>query len=101
MHSRSLDSAFLRASFQLQTTEVKLGIVNAIGNATQSFISGLTSYIQAGAKEGEAQQNKAQEELDQTKDLFTQAQSLVDAVVQLMQAVSQAETQSMRDAIQV
>jgi hypothetical protein len=100
MHSRSLDSAFLRASFQLQTTEVKLGIVNAIGNATQSFISGLTSYIQAGAKEGEAQQNKAQEELDQTKDLFNQAQELVDAVVQLMQAVTSAESQSMRDAIQ-
>ena len=84
----------------MQVGEAKLGIVNAIGNATQGFISGLTSYIQAGAKEGEAQQEKAREELEQTKDLFNQAQELVDAVVQLMQAVTSAETQSMRDAIQ-
>ena len=99
-HGRNLDASFLKASRALQVGEAKLGIVNAIGNATQGFISGLTSYIQAGAKEGEAQQEKAREELEQTKDLFNQAQELVDAVVQLMQAVTSAETQSMRDAIQ-
>jgi len=45
-------------------------------------------------------QQQQQEELEQTKDLFGQAQNLVDSVVQLMQAVSAAESQSMRDAIQ-
>ena len=99
-HGRNLDSAFLRASHELQVGEAKVGIINAIGNATQGFITNLTSYLQAETKEQEAQQAKTQEELDQTKDLFTQAQSLVDAVVQLMQAVTSAETQSMRDAIQ-
>ena len=100
MHGRNLDSAFLRATHELQVGEAKIGIVNAIGNAAQGFVTNLTSYLQAETKEHEAQQAKSQEELDQTKDLFNQAQSLVDAVVQLMQAVQSAETQSMRDAIQ-
>ena len=99
-HGRSVDTAFLKASHELQVGETKIGIINAIGNATQNFISGVSTFIQAGAKEGEAQQTRAQEELEQTRDLFNQAQDLVDAVVQLMQAVTSAETQSMRDAIQ-
>ena len=99
-HARHLDVGFLKASRAIQASEAQLGIVTAIGNATQSFISGLSSYIQTEAKEDEAKQTRAQEELDQTKDLFDQAQDLVDAVVQLMQAVSSAESQSMRDAIQ-
>ena len=48
-----------------------------------------------------AEQKEAEEGLDQTKDLFQQAQTLVDNVVQLMKAVTSAETQSMRDTIQV
>ena len=100
MHGRNLDSAFLRATHELQVGEAKIGIVNAIGNAAQGFVTNLTSYLQAETKQYEAQQAKSQENLDQTKDLFDQAQSLVDAVVQLMQAVQSAETQSMRDAIQ-
>jgi hypothetical protein len=75
-------------------------MINALGNAGQGFFTNLTSLIGAKAKDYEAQQTKMQDELDQTKDLFNQAQQLVDAVVQLMQAVSSAETQSMRDAIQ-
>ena len=47
-----------------------------------------------------AQQKTSEEELDQTKDLFNQALSLVDSIVKLMQAVRAAEAQSMRDAIQ-
>ena len=75
-------------------------IISAIGNATQSFINNLVQYEQAETTKLSAEQKKKEEELDQTKDLFGQAQSLVDAVVQLMQAVRSAETQSMRDAIQ-
>ena len=99
-HGRHLDVRFLKASRTLQAGEVKLGLVNAIGNAVQSLISNMSGYLQAQAKEDEAVQAKEREELDQTKDLFQQAQALVDAVVKLMQAVSSAETQSMRDAIQ-
>ena len=97
---RADDIGYIEATRSLQAGEAKLGIINAIGNAMQNFVQGLSSYLQAKTKESEAEQTQKQEELDQTKDLFTQAQSLVDAVVQLMQAVSQAETQSMRDAIQ-
>ena len=38
--------------------------------------------------------------LDQTKDLFSQEQKVIEQVIQLCQAVIQAESQSMRDAIQ-
>lgn len=99
-HSRSVDTAFLKASHELQVGEAKLGIINAVGNAGQNFFQNLTGYMQAESKKSEAEATKLQDELDQTKDLFNQAQQLVDAVVQLMQAVSSAETQSMRDAIQ-
>ena len=98
--ARHLDMNYLKASRKLQVGEARLGIVSAVGNVLQSFISNLTSYLQAEAKEDEANQTKAQEELDQIKDLFQQAQSVVDAVIQLMQAISSAETQSMHDAIQ-
>ena len=97
---RHLDTSYLKATHALQVGEAKLGLVTAIGNATQSFISGISNYIQAEAKEKEAVEAKEKDELEQTKDLFNQAQDLVDAVVQLMQAVSSAESQSMRDAIQ-
>ncbi len=97
---RADDIGYIEATRTLQAGEAKLGIINAIGNAGQNFVQGLSSYLQAETKESEAAQTQMQEELDQTKDLFAQAQSLVDAVIQLMQAVSSAETQSMRDAIQ-
>ena len=99
-HGRSVDTAFLKASHELQIGEAHIGMINALGNAGQGFFNNLTSLIGAKAKDYEAQQTRTQDELDQTKDLFNQAQQLVDAVVQLMQAISSAETQSMRDAIQ-
>ena len=97
---RRSDIKFIKATRTIQEGEAKLGMVNAIGNAAQSFVQNITSYIQANAKKAEAENSKAQEELEQTRDLFNQAQSLIDSVVQLMQAISSAETQSMRDAIQ-
>ena len=97
---RMNDIGFIKASRTLQAGETRIGLINAVGNAAQGFIQNVTSYMQANAKKAEAENAKAQEQLEQTKDLFNQAQSLIDAVVQLMQAVSSAETQSMRDAIQ-
>ena len=74
--------------------------MNALGNASQNFVQNLSSFLAAKSKDYEAEATKLQDELDQTKEIFNQAQQLVDAVVQLMQAVTSAETQSMRDAIQ-
>ena len=99
-HGRNVDTAFLKASHELQVGEAHIGMINALGNAGQGLFNNLTSLIGAKAKDYEAQQTRTQDELEQTKDLFNQAQQLVDAVVQLMQAISSAETQSMRDAIQ-
>ena len=94
------DLAYIKATYALNAGRTTVDIISAIGNATQSFINNLVQYEQAETTKLSAEQKKKEEELDQTKDLFGQAQSLVDAVVQLMQAVTSAETQSMRDAIQ-
>ena len=96
---RMNDVEFIKASRTLQTGEAKIGLINAIGNTAQSFFQNLAAHMQADSKKAEALANKTQDELDQTKDLFKQAQDLINAVVQLMQAITSAETQSMRDAI--
>ena len=75
-------------------------MIMAIGNVAQGCVSSMTEILKAEATEMGAEQQASQEMLDQAKDLFSQCQSLIDSVVQLMQAVLQAEVQSMRDAIQ-
>ena len=74
-------------------------LITAIGNVAQGCVSSMSQMISAEATEEGAQQQRAQEMLDQAKDLFSQCQSLIDSVIQLMRAVLQAEVQSMRDAI--
>jgi len=90
-----------RDSLRRIETLTSLNAINtAIGNVLQSMTQSISSEINSNATRMGAEQQKEQEQLDQTKDLFQQAQSLIDSVIQLMQAVRQAETQSMRDAIQ-
>ena len=87
----------------LHRIEVFSGI-NAINTAIGNMLTGMTqnisSMIASEATRDGADTKLAEEQLDQTKDLFQQAQTLVNAAVQMMQAVRQAEAQSMRDAIQ-
>ena len=45
------------------------------------------------------EQTQHNEQLDQIKDLFQQAETVVQAVVQLMQAVLSAENESLMEAI--
>lgn len=97
---RNEDAKFLEATRDIQKFEAYNNIVYACGNVAQSLVQNINALMQANATEKGADQQKAQEELDQTKDLFNQAQDLVNQVIQLMQAVSAAESQSMRDAIQ-
>ena len=80
-----------------------MGINNingAIGNVLQSTASNVSAMRSAEATRTGAETKKQEEMLDQTKDLFSQEQKLIDQVVQLFAAVIQAESQSMRDAIQ-
>ncbi|MBR4171081.1 MAG: hypothetical protein IKR48_05470 [Kiritimatiellae bacterium] len=95
----------LNADYQKATRrmEVLTGVnsINvAIGNMLQSMAQSLSSMMGAEATRMGAEQEEEKEALDQTKDLFSQAQDVVDAAIQLMNAVSSAESQSMRDAIQ-
>ena len=75
-------------------------MIMSIGHVAQGCVSSITEMMKAQATEMGAEQQASQEMLDQAKDLFSQCQSLIDSVIQLMQAVLQAEVQSMRDAIQ-
>ncbi len=87
----------------LHNIEVFSGInaINtAIGNMLQGMTQNITGMINAEATKKGAEQEQQKDQLDQVKDLFQQAQGLIDSVVQLMQAVASAESQSMRDAIQ-
>ena len=75
-------------------------INTSIGNMLQGMTQSITAMINAEATKKGAEQEEEKDQLEQTKDLFSQAQNLIDSVIQLMQAVSAAESQSMRDAIQ-
>ncbi len=90
---------YLKAAKAFAKGEMFNMLVNALGNGLQSMVSNWAQMHQADATAKGALSQKAQEDLDQTKDLFGQAQTLVNQVIQLMQAVIQAESQSMRDAI--
>ena len=94
-------SATYMKGVQLESSSRIYGdMIMAIGNVAQGCVSSITEMMKAQATEMGAEQQASQEMLDQAKDLFSQCQSLIDSVVQLMQAVLQAEVQSMRDAIQ-
>ena len=72
----------------------------AIGNTLQSMTQSISGIISSEATRQGAETQKEEERLDETKEMFSQAQGVIDAAIQLMNAVIQAETQSMRDAIQ-
>lgn len=95
------DTSYLKAGNVIQRHEAYHTVINALGNAMQGVIQGATSMMQAKVTEQNAYQTQMEQELEQAKDLFNQAGDLVQSVLQLMHAVSSAETQSMRDAIQV
>ena len=91
---------YKQAGLRIQYLMGMNGIVQAIGGTLQSMSQNLSALQQAEATREGAEQQRENEMLDQTKDLFAQDQKVIDAVVQLMQAVLQAETASIRDAIQ-
>jgi len=98
--SRANSVDYIKASNTINNAQATNNLIAAIGGFAQGFIQNITQYQQAEATKMGAEQKKSEEELDQTRDLFNQAEELVNSVVQLMQAVRAAETQSMRDAIQ-
>jgi hypothetical protein len=95
------DTSYIKAGQLIQRYEGINSLINAGGVCMQNIVQSINTIKQAEATEEGAVQERKKEELEQIKDLFVQAGDLVQAVVQLMQAISSAETQSMRDAIQV
>ena len=67
-----------------------------MANASGTMIS---QMVQAQATMEGVEQTQHNEQLDQIKDLFQQAETVVQAVVQLMQAVLSAENESIMEAI--
>ena len=94
------DLAYLKGEHIENRAHMFGNMIAALGNVAQGCVSSMSQMISAEATEVGAEQQKAQEMLDQAKDLFSQCQSLIDSVIQFMRAVLQAEVQSMRDAIQ-
>ena len=78
--------------------------INAMNTAIANMLQGMTQNISALMNSDSTRQSAVQEQekeqLEQTKDLFVNAQNLIDSIIKLMQAIAAAESQSMRDAIQ-
>ncbi|MBO7654657.1 MAG: type III secretion system translocon subunit SctB [Kiritimatiellae bacterium] len=98
---RLSDETYLSSDRTIKKFDAMLNIVASVGQVAQSLVQNTNALLQAGITEEGARQQKAQEDLDQTKDLFSQAQELVNQIIKVMQAVIAAENQSMRDSIQV
>lgn len=94
------DTSYIKAGRIIQSAEGTNQLITAVGNCVQGLIQSYGSIRQADATEENAYQKQLEEQREQVKDLYNQAGDLVDAALQLMQAVSTAETQSMHDAIQ-
>ena len=95
------DTSYIKAGQIIQRYEGINSLINAGGVCMQNIVQNITAIQQADATEEGALQEKKKEELEQVKDLFNQAGDLLQAIVQLLHAIGSAETQSMRDAIQV
>ncbi|MBP5284673.1 MAG: hypothetical protein ILO34_01030 [Kiritimatiellae bacterium] len=101
----TMDRVYKRADYKLSERKLStlMGINNinqAAGGVLQSAVQNYSAIKSSDATRQGAETQREEEMLDQTKDLFQQEQKLIDQVVQLFAAVIQAESQSMRDAIQ-
>ena len=101
----TMDRVYKRADFKEAERRITNltginNILQAAGGVAQSAIQNWYAMKSSDATRQQAETTKQEEMLDQTKDLFSQAQSVIDQVIKLFQAVVQTENQSMRDAIQ-
>ena len=76
------------------------GIISSLGQMGQNVAQGISGMKSAEATATGAEEKRQETLSQQSKELYDEEQKLIDSVLQLMQAVAQAETQSMRDAIQ-
>lgn len=74
-------------------------IFNVVGSLLNNIAQTAAAWQNAEATREGAEQARAQEQLDQIKDLYAQAQEVINKVLSLFNAIIQAENSSMRDAI--
>ena len=101
----TMDSVYRRTDVKaldrrMTTLQGIANINQGVGSVLQSMTQNMSSMVSADATRQGSETTKQEEMLDQTKDLFSQEQNVIDQVISLCQAVIQAESQSMRDAIQ-
>ncbi len=72
----------------------------ALGNLGQTLVRGFVDIQQAEAMSKAADQKKEENALEETKEIINSFQELMEQVLQLAQAILQAENESMRSAIQ-
>ncbi len=95
-HSAGYDDLQVRQAW----TRATFDLSQAFGNFAQTMVRDFVDLKQSEATAMGADQKKAEEALEQTKDLMASFQDVIDAVGQLAQAVLAAENESMRNAIQ-
>lgn len=101
INERLESSADFRETRQtIETTRMRHEVFSALAQMGQNLGQGISGVLSAQATEEQATQKKAESQAEQMKEIFDQGQNVIDAAVQLLQAVLQAEVQSMRDAIQ-
>ncbi len=93
------DTDYIEGNYEQNKWSNIGNIAGAMGSILQSVVRSAADMQIAEATEMGADQKWMEEERDQTKDLFVQAQDVVKAVLSLFNAVIQAESASMRDAI--
>ena len=94
------DLTYVKAGNTMRRAESFNALANTIGSCIQGLIQHGSALGQANITAEGGAQKKKEEEMDELKDLFSQAGDLVKSVLQLMTAIGNAESQSMRDAIQ-
>lgn len=94
------DLNYVKTGNTLHRLEGINGLISTVGSCVQGLIQHSTALGQAEITQESAKQKKQEAQIDDMKDLFNQAGDLVKSVLQLMAAVGNAESQSLRDAIQ-
>ena len=94
------DLTYVKAGNTLHRLEGINTLISTVGNCVQGLIQQGNAMNQSEITKEGATQKKEEAQIDDMKDLFNQAGDLVKSVLQLMAAVGNAESQSIRDAIQ-
>ena len=96
----SQDTRNVKIEISEARTKAVSDVNMAVGNLGQTMVKGFVDLQQAEATGKAADQKRAEEGLDESKELMSSFQETIDQLLKLAQAILQAENQSMRDAIQ-